>query len=185
MTDKIRPAHYKPRDGSAVDCSRAQQAGLGKQGYQAYLAGCAAKYLWRFPEKNGREDLQKCIQILNMLLDTMPTIDSTEPAKDSEEKVIPETNFRYKPKELTWQETLTRYLKNRPNHYFTISCMKARLRRSKAIGNMVNYSKHTQGFLEGLVQFGKVAKVVKRNRSTYYAWVAGLDNEEKPIMNNR
>jgi hypothetical protein len=172
MTDKIRPAHYKPRDGSAVDCSRAQQAGLGKQGYQAYLAGCAAKYLWRFPEKNGREDLQKCIQILNMLLDTMPTIHSTEPAKHSEEKVVPERNLEAtKP---SWQEHLLNYLRRRPNQVFTVSCIRTRFRRHTELRKSVHF------FLHQMVQNGMLEKHTSANGKNYFGF---LNSGVQPIFN--
>jgi hypothetical protein len=160
MADKIRPAHYKPRDGSAVDCSRAQQAGLGKQGYQAYLAGCAAKYLWRFPEKNGREDLQKCIQILNMLLDTMPAIHSTEPAKNSEEKVLPQRNFEAR--KLIWQEKLLQYLKKRPNQFFTVSCIRTRFRRHVELRKQVHF------WLNQMVENGMLEKHTTEKGSAYF-----------------
>lgn len=169
MTDKIRPAHYKPRDGSTVDCSRAQQAGLGKHGYQAYLAGCAAKYLWRFPEKNGREDLQKCIQILNMLLDTMPSLATT---KDSEEKAIPEKNLEAaKP---TWQEHLLSYLKKRPNQLFTVSCIRTRFRRHTELRKSVHF------WLYQMCQHGMLEKHTSANGKSYFGFV---NSGAQPIFN--
>jgi hypothetical protein len=169
MADKIRPAHYKPRDGSAVDCSRAQQAGLGKQGYQAYLAGCAAKYLWRFPEKNGREDLQKCIQILNMLLDTMSSPATT---KDSEEKAIPERNLEAtKP---SWQEHLLTYLRRRPNQVFTVSCIRTRFRRHTELRKSVHF------FLNQMVINGMLEKHISANGKSYFGF---LNSKAQPIFN--
>ena len=70
MSDPISPDHYRPRDGSNIDCAAAQRAGLGLAGYRSYLAGCAAMYLWRHTEKNGIEDLHKSVQCINMLIDT-------------------------------------------------------------------------------------------------------------------
>ena len=70
MSDPISPDHYRPRDGSNIDCAAAQRAGLGLAGYRSYLAGCAAKYFWRHTEKNGIEDLHKAVQCINMLIDT-------------------------------------------------------------------------------------------------------------------
>ena len=65
--DPINPAHYEPRDGSDIDCARAQLAGLGVLGYRAYLAGNAAKYVWRHTLKNGVQDIDKAIKCLEML----------------------------------------------------------------------------------------------------------------------
>ena len=70
MSDPISPDHYRPRDGSNIDCAAAQRAGLGLAGSRSYLAGCAATYLWRHTEKNGIEDLHKAVQCINMLIDT-------------------------------------------------------------------------------------------------------------------
>lgn len=68
--DPINPTHYESRDGSDVDCARAQLAGLSPAGYRSYLAGNAAKYLWRHANKNGVQDLQKAIKCLQMLIAT-------------------------------------------------------------------------------------------------------------------
>lgn len=34
---------------------------------QIYWWGCAFKYLWRWPWKNGPQDIEKCIQCLTYL----------------------------------------------------------------------------------------------------------------------
>lgn len=69
--DVENPRHYAG-DG-VVDCKRALESMLG--GYDndsgaqwpyaaAYWIGCALKYIWRAPLKNGREDLEKAIECL-------------------------------------------------------------------------------------------------------------------------
>lgn len=65
--DAINPSHYDPRDGSDIDCARAQLAMLGMPGYQAYLAAVVGKYLWRYRDKNGVQDIDKAIRCLQML----------------------------------------------------------------------------------------------------------------------
>lgn len=39
----------------------------GQDGIKAYLIGCAAKYIYRYPKKNGLQDLDKAIECLKML----------------------------------------------------------------------------------------------------------------------
>lgn len=39
----------------------------GSEGVEAYLLGCTVKYMYRFPKKNGAQDLEKAVQCLKML----------------------------------------------------------------------------------------------------------------------
>ena len=39
----------------------------GANGVRAYLIGCAVKYIYRYPKKNGLQDLDKAIECLTML----------------------------------------------------------------------------------------------------------------------
>lgn len=71
MSNPIKPTHYYPKDDSGIHCHHAQQAALGKEGYQAYMIGCAIKYIWRWKDKNGQEDLRKAQHCITMVLDTM------------------------------------------------------------------------------------------------------------------
>ncbi|WP_124061654.1 DUF3310 domain-containing protein [Gordonibacter sp. Marseille-P4307] len=63
------PAHYAG-DGR-VECKDAlssMMAGYGAvAGAQAYWAGCALKYVWRWPRKNGLQDIDKAIECLSQL----------------------------------------------------------------------------------------------------------------------
>lgn len=71
MSDPIQPKHYHDKDGSGIHCHNAQAAALSKEGFQAYMIGCAIKYIWRWKDKNGQEDLRKAQHCLTMVLDTM------------------------------------------------------------------------------------------------------------------
>ena len=51
-----------------IECIDALQAMLG-DGFNAYLQGNIAKYLWRFKYKNGIEDLKKAQWYLNKLIE--------------------------------------------------------------------------------------------------------------------
>ena len=59
MKDNINPSHYQ-RDGmECIDAIKAAVQNLS--GAEAYSTGAAIKYLWRWKEKGGKEDLQKAI----------------------------------------------------------------------------------------------------------------------------
>lgn len=65
-----RPAHYEG-DGE-VPCMRALRSmmtGADVTPTQAYWWGCAFKYLWRWPHKGGRQDLEKASRCIEYLLD--------------------------------------------------------------------------------------------------------------------
>ena len=65
MSDPINPQHYK-RDG--IECIEAIKAAL-VDGFQDYLRGNVLKYLWRYKERNGIEDLRKARQYLEWLIE--------------------------------------------------------------------------------------------------------------------
>ena len=59
MTDPINPNHYQ-RDGmECIDAIKAAVQNLS--GAEAYCTGSAIKYLWRWKEKGGKDDLNKAI----------------------------------------------------------------------------------------------------------------------------
>lgn len=63
------PKHYAG-DG-VIECRRALSSMLAPAdvtNQQAYWWGCAFKYLWRWPMKNGVEDLKKAKQCIDYLL---------------------------------------------------------------------------------------------------------------------
>lgn len=63
------PIHYQG-DGNieAMDAMRSMTSNAELPAIQAYWWGCAFKYLWRWPHKNGIEDLRKCRQCLDYLI---------------------------------------------------------------------------------------------------------------------
>ena len=65
MQDMINnPKHYNT---SEIECIDAIEAMLGDE-FPAYLQGNITKYLWRFKNKNGLEDLKKAQWYLNKLI---------------------------------------------------------------------------------------------------------------------
>ncbi len=60
------PGHYAWRGGP--ECIEiARELCRGSDGIAAYLIGCAVKYIYRYPRKNGLQDLDKAIECLTML----------------------------------------------------------------------------------------------------------------------
>lgn len=64
------PDHYQ---GDGIECMDAMASCLNAaQGFShsnaaVYWWGCAFKYLWRWPLKNGEQDLAKCAQCIGYL----------------------------------------------------------------------------------------------------------------------
>lgn len=59
------PDHYTFRGVEAIEVVKIMTATA--TGVEAYLLGCAVKYLYRYPRKNGKQDLDKAIQCIKML----------------------------------------------------------------------------------------------------------------------
>lgn len=58
------PDHYT---SGSIECLDAIKAALGEN-YKYYVQGNLIKYIWRFPLKNGKQDLEKAQFYLNDLL---------------------------------------------------------------------------------------------------------------------
>lgn len=64
--DKINhPSHYTQ---GGIECWDAIKAQLTYEEWLGYLRGNVVKYLWRFRDKNGKEDLQKAQVYLEKLI---------------------------------------------------------------------------------------------------------------------
>lgn len=66
MTDNINPAHYKKGGIEAIEAIKA--ATVGKTGIEAVCTANVIKYVWRYEEKNGIEDLRKALWYLERLI---------------------------------------------------------------------------------------------------------------------
>ena len=58
------PSHYTK---SEIECIDAIKSALG-EGYEYYLQGNIIKYIWRYRDKNGVEDLEKAKWYLEKLI---------------------------------------------------------------------------------------------------------------------
>ena len=57
MTDNINPDHYK--SSTSLECIEAMQIAFGRDVVLHFCLCNAFKYIWRWKNKNGEEDLEK------------------------------------------------------------------------------------------------------------------------------
>lgn len=65
MINSINPLHYRSGD---IECIEAIKAPMTQDEFLGYLRGNCIKYLWRYRQKNGAEDLRKAQWYLNRLI---------------------------------------------------------------------------------------------------------------------
>lgn len=62
------PSHYA--ECGSIECIEAIEAQLTYEEYEGYLRGNCVKYLWRWKNKGGVQDLKKCLWYLERLIET-------------------------------------------------------------------------------------------------------------------
>lgn len=68
MNDPVNhPPHYTQGGMECIEAIKAATVGL--EGIEAVCTGNAIKYLWRWKQKNGTEDLKKAIWYINKLIE--------------------------------------------------------------------------------------------------------------------
>lgn len=77
MDNVNHPSHYTQ---GGVECIEAIKASLGADGFCDYCKGNVIKYLWRWKDKGGAEDLEKAQVYLGWMIDAV-----TKDANDNEE----------------------------------------------------------------------------------------------------
>jgi hypothetical protein len=65
MSDPINPSHYT---FGAIECIEALEASMSSEAFKGFLKGNCIKYLWRFEQKKGSEDLKKAKWYLERLI---------------------------------------------------------------------------------------------------------------------
>ena len=74
MPDNVNhPSHYTQ---GGIECISAIKASMNPEGFQDYCKGNVMKYIWRWRNKSGIEDLKKAAVYLQWM------IDSAEEAKE-------------------------------------------------------------------------------------------------------
>lgn len=70
MNDPVNhPPHYTQGGMECIEAIKAATTGL--TGIEAVCTGNAIKYLWRWKQKNGMEDLRKAIWYIERLMEEM------------------------------------------------------------------------------------------------------------------
>ena len=70
MTDAVNhPRHYAKNGG--IECIEAIEASMDTDDFRGFLKGNILKYVWRYEEKNGLEDLKKASWYLDLLVFNM------------------------------------------------------------------------------------------------------------------
>lgn len=70
MTSKVNPDYYKSKSG--IECIDAIMAATqNKAGNEAVCVANVIKYLWRYEEKNGVEDVEKARWYVERLIDEL------------------------------------------------------------------------------------------------------------------
>lgn len=68
MNDPVNhPPHYTQGGMECIEAIKAATVGL--EGIEAVCTGNAIKYIWRWKQKNGTEDLKKAIWYINKLIE--------------------------------------------------------------------------------------------------------------------
>lgn len=70
------PSHYTQGGVECIDALKA--ATMGLKGIEAVCTANAIKYLWRWKQKNGAEDLRKAVWYIHRLIDEAEARDETE-----------------------------------------------------------------------------------------------------------
>lgn len=68
MHDPVNsPKHYADTDGG-IECIEAIEASMSTEEFKGFLKGNVQKYVWRYAQKNGAEDLKKAKWYLERLI---------------------------------------------------------------------------------------------------------------------
>lgn len=67
---KDSPTWYQSRSGDNVDCMRAIKSMLTDDQFEGFCLGCAMKYIWRWQDKGGKNDIRKAIDYLTKVVES-------------------------------------------------------------------------------------------------------------------
>lgn len=71
----VHPPHYCQ---GGIECIKAIEASMTPEEFQGYCKGNVMKYIWRFREKNGLEDLKKAQVYLGWMVESKEKQEKTK-----------------------------------------------------------------------------------------------------------
>ena len=74
-TDNVNHPNHYTRGG--IECIKAIEASMTPEGFQDYCKGNVEKYIWRWREKNGLEDLKKAQVYLSWMIESVEKQEGT------------------------------------------------------------------------------------------------------------
>ena len=74
LNNVSHPSHYTQ---GGVECIDALRSAL-QEGFEDYCVGNCIKYLWRYRDKNGVEDLKKCETYLQWVIECATIREATD-----------------------------------------------------------------------------------------------------------
>ena len=78
--DNINPDHYK--SSTSLECIEAMEVIFGSEALVNFCLCNAWKYIWRWKNKNGSEDLKKAEWYVNKALNLLSTVKSYDTTND-------------------------------------------------------------------------------------------------------
>lgn len=69
----LHPSHYDK--GGGVECIDAIRASMTPEAFAGYCKGNIQKYIWRYENKGGSQDLEKAALYLEWLIETAQKIE--------------------------------------------------------------------------------------------------------------
>lgn len=94
MNDNVQhPAHYTQGKIECIDCIKA--AIINKTGIKAFCVGNAIKYLFRYENKNGLEDVKKAQWYINRLIQELEEKQAKSPDAETLEARAKEYMYNY------------------------------------------------------------------------------------------
>lgn len=83
MHDPVNcPSHYTNTDGG-IECIEAIEASMTQEEFKGFLKGNVQKYVWRYAQKNGAQDLKKAKWYLERLISICEMEEAMAKAKSS------------------------------------------------------------------------------------------------------
>ena len=97
MSDLVNhPPHYTNAD-SGIECIEAIESSMSMEEFKGFLKGNVQKYIWRYSQKNGAEDLKKAKWYLERLIAIVELEDAMKNAVEEKRSISYDPDDYLKP----------------------------------------------------------------------------------------